>query len=52
MVAHDAELRTGEGPEFSEHERTSREVRAPLADKVTPTFSTHNGPLARSNPLT
>ena len=51
MVAHDAELRTGEDPGFSEHRRTSREVRASLADKVTPTLSRHNGPLTVSNPV-
>jgi len=51
MVAHDAALRTREGPGFSEHGRTSREVRASLADKVTPTFARHNGPLTVSNPL-
>ena len=35
----------------SEHKRTSREVRASLADKVTPTLARHNGPLTSSNPL-
>src|SRR5262245_46296353 len=51
MVAHDADWWTGEGPGFSEHGRTSREVRASLAHKVTPTVARHNGPLTDSNPL-